>query len=189
MNYKLTASTISEVLNYIAYYSGFTFVKDMCARNGQENGGDLYSDLFLIINDYPPSKILNIFNAGQMQYWISGVILNQTHSNTSPFFKNYKKALPVDENFEMVEWGAIENSIKLDEIDKAINKLSWYDREVFRMYFYERKSYRAIQKETKIHYTAIGKTLRQTIADVKRELGIPPSKPNLKEGCNHIDRA
>jgi DNA-directed RNA polymerase specialized sigma24 family protein len=188
MNYNLTASTISQVLNYIAYYSGFTFVKEMCERNGQLDGGDLYQDLFLIVADYPPSKILNIFNAGQMQYWLSGVIINQTHSSTSPFFKNYKKALPIDEWAAEVEWGDIEKDIQLSEIEKALSKLDWYDREVFKMYFYERKSYRAIQKETKIHYTAIGKTVRQTIENIKRDLAIPLSKPNLKQGCNHLDR-
>lgn len=185
MRYTLTAATVTEVLEILSNFSGFTFLKDMCNRNGGEAGQDLYQDLFLIIADYPPSKILDIFNRGEMQYFCSGIIINQTHSNTSPFYKQYKKPLPVDDLSNILDGGNIEKNIMLDDIERALSKLGWYEQEIFKMYFYERKSLRAITREIKVPHTSIHITVQDTIAKIKKELGIPPSKTNLSIGCSH----
>ena len=52
---------------------------------------DLCQETYCILLDYPPDKVAAIWDAGEMQYFLSKLITNQLHSKTSRFYYKYKR--------------------------------------------------------------------------------------------------
>lgn len=52
---------------------------------------DLVQEIYLIVLEYNNDKLNEIYEKGQIKFWLSRVMMNTWNSRTSRFFKTYKK--------------------------------------------------------------------------------------------------
>lgn len=61
---------------------------------------DLIQEIYLILLQYDKQKLMDIYNKKQLKFFIAKIITNQFNSQTSVFFKLYKKYNKLkDENY------------------------------------------------------------------------------------------
>ena len=68
-------------------------VRDICMNmNVSPNDiDDLVQEVYVILLEYRAEKIIELYNNKQLKYFLVGILKRQYHSNTSPFYKKYKK--------------------------------------------------------------------------------------------------
>ena len=52
---------------------------------------DLEQEIYMILLEYNKDKIIELYCNNQLKYFIVGIVQRQYNSNTSPFYKKYKK--------------------------------------------------------------------------------------------------
>jgi cobalamin biosynthesis Co2+ chelatase CbiK len=82
-------------------------------------------------------------------------LTNQFNSNSSPFAKKYR---PKEIDFIISEDYNHEIDQTIDKINKQLEKLHWYDRELFKAYI-DSGSYRKLSKQTNIPFNSISRTV------------------------------
>lgn len=76
-------------------------VRDMCInmRVNSNDIDDLIQEIYMVLLEYNRDKIIEMYERRQLRYFIVGIIQRQYRSNTSPFYKKYKKYYTlIDEN-------------------------------------------------------------------------------------------
>lgn len=56
-----------------------------------ENLKDLTQDIYLQLLQMRTDKLNELYDKGQLRYWIARIVVNSIHSKTSPYFYAYKK--------------------------------------------------------------------------------------------------
>lgn len=56
-----------------------------------ENIKDLAQDIYLQLLKMRTDKLNELYDKGQLRYWIARIVVNSIHSKTSPYFYTYKK--------------------------------------------------------------------------------------------------
>lgn len=81
---------VKQILNEL---ENENVVRDICVnmRVSQNDIDDLIQEVYVILLEYKPEKIIDMYEKKQLKYFIVGVLQRQYHSNTSPFYKKYKK--------------------------------------------------------------------------------------------------
>jgi RNA polymerase sigma factor (sigma-70 family) len=59
---------------------------------------------------------------------------------------------------------------KLEEIDKVLDKLNWYDRKLFQLYYYESNTLDSLAEKTRISRNSLFTTIDKVRAILKKEL-------------------
>ena len=52
---------------------------------------DLVQEIYLILLEYNQTKLQELYDNGQINFFLTRIIKNQWCSNTSPFYKKYRK--------------------------------------------------------------------------------------------------
>lgn len=52
---------------------------------------DFIQEMYLILLEYDKKALEDIYNKGDIKYFVSKICTNNWFSKTSPFYKNYKK--------------------------------------------------------------------------------------------------
>ena len=76
-------------------------VEEICKNLGvsPKYMDDLTQEIYLILLEYNQEKLQSIYDKGQLNFFLTRIIKNQYFSNTSPFFKKYRKYYDmVDDN-------------------------------------------------------------------------------------------
>lgn len=68
-------------------------VENLCKNIGVSSNyiDDLVQEVYLIMLEYDQEKLKQIYEKGEINYWLTRIIMNQYCSNTSPFYKKYRK--------------------------------------------------------------------------------------------------
>lgn len=68
-------------------------VENLCRNIGVCSNyiDDLVQEVYLILLEYDQDKLKQIYEKGEINYWLTRIIMNQYCSNTSPFYKKYRK--------------------------------------------------------------------------------------------------
>lgn len=68
-------------------------IRDMCLnmRVSPNDIDDLIQEVYVILLDYKAEKIIELYEKKQLKFFIVGILRRQYYSNTSPFYKKYKK--------------------------------------------------------------------------------------------------
>lgn len=68
-------------------------VENLCKNIGVSSNyiDDLVQEVYLIMLEYDREKLKQIYEKGEINYWLTRIIMNQYCSNTSPFYKKYRK--------------------------------------------------------------------------------------------------
>lgn len=187
------------------------WVKETCVNIARNNdlSDDLFQEVCLIVLEYDNAKLNIAHNEKWLKYMLINVIKNQSSSKTSKFYKKFKKFniemrdanynLGTDEfitgfielekayiNIESSKiMGDKAHSI-LSKIESALEKVHWYDRELFIMYFRlleysvggdkydvtikkKRLSLRDIEKTTSINHNSVGNSINGVLKFLKKK--------------------
>ena len=88
-------------------------IRDICTnmRVQLNDIDDLTQEVYLILLEYNRDKIIELYQKKQLKFFIIGILQRQYHSNTSPFYKKYKKY------YTLVDGNNVNNSEVNDDID------------------------------------------------------------------------
>jgi DNA-directed RNA polymerase specialized sigma24 family protein len=95
-------------------------------------------------------------------------MMTQWRSQTGPFYKQYLK-----ENIDITTWEQPEieeEQLDVKRIEKILNTLPWYDRELFKLYVDGDHTYSSLSRETQIPRTSIGLTIKRVRKYIKQNL-------------------
>lgn len=140
---------------------------------------DLKAEIFLILLEYPETKIKELHQSNQLVYFTLKIITNQVKSNTSKFtkkFKDCKTVYGVDISDRAEEVYTEERPKSLDEIVIKIKGLAyksipdfldlpdinWYNQLMLSLYM-KHGTYREMARVTKIPRPSCFLTVKETI--------------------------
>lgn len=141
---------------------------------------DFKQELFLILLQMPEEKLFELQNKNELYPFINKIITNQTHSNTSEFYRKYRKhseLISYVGNFGEVEC-ELENSYDLqksyDAMLEEINKIDdWYERTLTKYVLITRMTVLDIADKTAISrrqiYRIVGKHRRRIYEALKKQ--------------------
>lgn len=141
-------------------------------------GHQLTDDLFqhcieVLLTDKNEEKIQLLIEKNQLHYYFVSILIRNYHSSTSRFHYQYRKGSDLiadtdvynvdvpDEQFDALK------EAQLTFIEKELEDLKWYDREMVRLYFEEGMSYQKISEFTKIPKTSCYNTITQIKTKLK----------------------
>ena len=132
---------------------------------------DLLHETILALYNSDKEKIKYIIEQKKLTFYIVRIMMNQYHSNTSPYHKKYRKQYNqkqlkdfyiytkeplTKEKMKQLE----EQEDRLQWIEEKLKHLSWFDVEVFKIYYRENYSLNTMSKATKINRSTLGKSIR-----------------------------
>lgn len=89
--------------------------------------------------------------------------ITSTQNDLNDFYSSVYKS-PADIRLEKYQW------TKLEEIDKALDKMYWYDKKVFELYYYEGNTLDSLAKKTGISRNSLFTTIDKVRDLLKKEL-------------------
>ncbi len=98
--------TKNEIINQLAEERTVEKLIQKITKRADEELKDLAQDIYLNLLEKKEDKIEKIYEKGEMEYFIIGMIQNNVFSKTSPYYTMYKRyninkeSLQYDENGE-----------------------------------------------------------------------------------------
>jgi RNA polymerase sigma factor (sigma-70 family) len=147
-------------------YIRVNYKKLYTAAKNVTKGHELTDDLFqhcieVLITDKDQDKMQRMVETNQLHYYFTAILIRNYNSSTSRFHYIYRKGsdliAPNDVyNVEVLDEGFdYDREAKIDFIEKQIEHMDWYDKQLVTLYFYNNMSYRKIAELTKIPKTSI----------------------------------
>lgn len=128
---------------------------------------DLKGELFLILAELPEEKLIGLYQAKQLRFYVVRVMLNLVRSTDKKFYAKYR-------NFVEYEEKEIADETQPDPtefISKYFEGLYWYEKELLRLYTFEfNRNARQLSRATGIPYMSIIRTLNKTKQDLKSKI-------------------
>ena len=87
---------------------------------------------------------------------------NCTQSNLNDFYNSIYNT--PEQVLEEYQWQ------KLEKIDKALDKMNWYDRKLFQLYYYEGNTLDSLAEKTRISRNSLFTTIDKVRTILKKEL-------------------
>ena len=152
-------------------YQNLLDISKRITSNRHPDYEDLLHETILALYNSDKEKIKDIIEQKKLTFYIVRIMMNQYHSNTSPYHKKYRKQYNekqlkefyiytkeplTKEKMKQLE----EQEDRLQWIEEKLKHLSWFDVEVFKIYYREGFSLNRMQKETKINRSTLGKSIR-----------------------------
>ena len=79
-----------------------TMVENIARQPLDANLFDLAQMVYLILLEYDEDKLADLWEHGQMQFFIARIIINQYRSTSSPFYKQIRKYASKAEEIDTV---------------------------------------------------------------------------------------
>jgi len=94
-------------------------------------------------------------------------MLNMIKSDRSQFWKKYRNYTEYEDN----ERAEVEQHSVIDVMEKGIEKLHWYQKEILNLYTFDfNKNAKELSRKTGIPYMSIIRTLKQTKTELKKHI-------------------
>lgn len=128
---------------------------------------DLLHEIILALYRKNDELINNLIDKKELTFYIVRMMINQYHSNTSPFYNKYKKHAYF-KNVNDIKEIYIYNKEPTEEdkekrlkwIEGKLKGLRWFDVQVFKLYYKENFSLNSMSRATKINRSTLGKSIR-----------------------------
>ena len=152
-------------------YQNLLDISKRITSNRHPDYEDLLHETILALYNSDQEKIKYIIEQKKLTFYIVRIMMNQYHSNTSPYHKKYRKQYNqkqlkdfyiytkeplTKEKMKQLE----EQEDRLQWIEDKLKHLSWFDVEVFKIYYRENYSLNTMSKATKINRSTLGKSIR-----------------------------
>lgn len=158
-----------KVIDWL-YDKEFEFVFKNIGRDLWE---DLRQEVILIVLEYDKNKLDDIIDKGKQvfKFWIVRICCNQLLSKYGPMYRKYNNLIPVEDiTLFMKEMDDdVDYTSVVGTIQKEIDKLYWYDKEILQMYI-ELGSVRKVSAHTGIPHTSIFITIKNIRKCIKKSL-------------------
>tara|TARA_Y100000401_G_scaffold86391_1_gene71721 strand:- start:250 stop:822 length:573 start_codon:yes stop_codon:yes gene_type:complete len=173
--------------------------KEMCfgLTQNEEDINDAVQELMLYFMQMNPDTLQSIWEKdgedGLIRY--GAVVLKRSlTSKRSPYYYKYKKYYKHIDNFSYNATSTFDYDgyvydrtnnknisnipnqeeeykwTKLEQIDKILDKQSWYDKKVFELYYYEGNTLDSLAKKTNISRNSLFTTIDKVRQIIKKEL-------------------
>lgn len=110
----------------------------------------------------------SILASGGGRFYLVSIMLTQWRSHTGPFYKQFIKEGRDIDNYEQSD--EVEEPLDVKRINKLLDTLPWYDRELFRLFVDGSHTYSSLSRETKIPRTSISLTIKRVRNYIKQNL-------------------
>lgn len=139
---------------------------------GKDLWEDLRQEVSIILYEYDKEKLSDIVSKGKnvFKFWVVRICCNQIGSN-GKVNKTYKLLIPVEDINKFIK-NTIDISDDIyiiNQIEKRINNLYWYDKEILKLYI-ELGSVRKVSAITGIPHTSIFITIKNIQRCIKQSL-------------------
>jgi hypothetical protein len=157
--------------------------------SNEKDANELLHEALLVVLEYKEkgkADKLKELNTKSILFFVSRIMVNMYHSNTSRYYYKYRKF------YKHIVIGKDRDSIngdkfifnnkegkeliekKLEFIDSTLKTLYWYDRELFRLYFFGEKDGRqysltSLAKKTGISRNSIFNTIKNVKQIIKKK--------------------
>lgn len=128
---------------------------------------DLKSELFLIVAELDPDKLINLYKKNQLKFYLVRVMLNMVRSSKNKFYKNYRNY----QEFIHIEVIENEQADVTNAMLEHIDSLYWYNKELLNLYTFEfNKNAKELSRQTGIPYQSIIRSLNDTKNELKKKI-------------------
>ena len=128
---------------------------------------DLKGELFLILAELPEEKLIGLYEAKQLRFYVVRVMLNLVRSTDKKFYAKYRNFVEYEEK----EIADEQQTDPTEFISKYFESLYWYEKELLRLYTFEfNRNARQLSRATGIPYMSIIRTLNKTKQDLKSKI-------------------
>jgi len=152
-------------------YTNLLDISKRITSNRHPDYEDLLHETILALYNSDQEKIKYIIEQKKLTFYIVRIMMNQYHSNTSPYHKKYRKQYnqkQLKDFYIYTKEPLTKEKIKqlqdqenrLQWIEEKLKHLSWFDVEVFKIYYRENYSLNTMSKATKINRSTLGKSIR-----------------------------
>ena len=121
---------------------------------------DLRQEVFMVLCEMEEARLFQMYFEGYLKYFIVRTILNMAKSDRSNFHKKFRQVyseIPVTYEVTKEEY----NEDVILRLEKGMEVLHWYEKELLMLYANNGKNLLAISRETKIPYRSLLKTIRK----------------------------
>lgn len=121
---------------------------------------DLRQEVFMVLCEMEEARLFQMYSEGYLKYFIVRTILNMAKSDRSNFHKKFRQVyseIPISYEVTKEEY----NEEVLIKLEKGLEVLHWYEKELLQLYANNGKNLLAISRETKIPYRSLLKTIRK----------------------------
>lgn len=142
---------------------------------------DFKQDLFLILCSQDSDKIEEMHENCTLDFFVFRIITNQVRSETSPFFRTYKKNRDKHHKYDLEE-----NDLVTELKDEKFNILkysnenrilSWYETEIMSQYYglgrfsdRGKVSYRVLEESLGIDHVSLRNTVAEAVGKIRIHL-------------------
>jgi hypothetical protein len=128
---------------------------------------DLKVEVFMVLLEMEDEKLFGLYERGEIRFYIVRTMLNMIKSDRSQFWKKYRNYT----EYEYNERAEVEQNSVIDIMEKGIEKLHWYQKEILNLYTFDfNKNAKELSRKTGIPYMSIIRTLKQTKTELKKHI-------------------
>jgi hypothetical protein len=134
---------------------------------------DLKAEVFLVLCEMNDEKLIGMYERNELKFYIVRTMLNMIKSDRSSFYKNYRNHIEIDNNIISKEMYKLhsEASDIVDKLEKNLDNLHWYNKELLKLYALEfKKNAKELSRKTGIPYMSIVRTLHKTKTEMKKNI-------------------
>jgi len=126
---------------------------------------DLKVEVFMVLLEMDDEKLFGLYERNEIRFYIVRTMLNMIKSDRSQFWKKYRNYTEYEAN----EKAEVEQHSIIDVMEKGIEKLHWYQKEILNLYTFDfNKNAKELSRKTGIPYMSIIRTLKQTKSELKK---------------------
>ena len=153
-------------------------IKEVCQKIGRHLSDDLYSEVIIILLEYP--NLIELYNNsnGSFNYFVVRIINTMYKSPRHPFYEKYRKKLPQQEKqintinekirFE-IDLEKTMRTIESIRVKQAIKQQFPTEIVLFELYL-KSGCIRSVEKQTRIPRSTIHRAITSITNDVKKEM-------------------
>ena len=128
---------------------------------------DLKVEVFMVLLEMEDEKLFGLYKRGEIRFYIVRTMLNMIKSDRSQFWKKYRNYT----EYEDKEQAETEQNSVINVMEKGIEKLHWYQKEILNLYTFDfNKNAKELSRKTGIPYMSIIRTLKQTKNELKKHI-------------------
>jgi DNA-directed RNA polymerase specialized sigma subunit len=119
----------------------------------------------MVLLEMPNEKLFGLYERNEIRFYIVRTMLNMIKSDRSQFWKKYRNYT----EYNGKEVAEIEDNCIINLMEKGVEKLHWYQKEILRLYTFDfNKNAKELSRQTGIPYMSIIRTLKQTKSELKK---------------------
>ena len=134
---------------------------------------DLKAEVFAVLCEMEEEKLFGLYKRNELKFYIVRIMLNMIKSDRSLFYKQYRNYVEFGTSEHQKEIDRLHDEPNdiVDRLEKGIEGLHWYNKEILRLYAIDfKKNAKELSRSTGIPYMSIIRTLKQTKQELKKNI-------------------